>query len=342
MADGMYRVASLFAGIGGVDIGFQQAGAEIVWANEMDANACRTYRLNLPDIELEEGDIRKLSVPDDIDVDILCAGFPCQAFSMAGKRKGLEDPRGTLFREVIRIAGEKNVRAIFCENVKYLLNLDNGETYRTIKSELNKAGYAVKEKVLNTCEYGNIPQNRERIYMVAFRKEADGSFPPEYDFFDYPEPLELTKKISDIIDFSERKDNHYYYDHKHKYYKPLNKAIDDNSTVYQWRRTYVRKNKSKMCPTLTANMGCGGHNIPIIRDNHDIRKLTPEECLAFQGFPEDFRFPDDVAEGQKYKQAGNSVSVPVIKRIAENMIDAMKKADSEKSSARRFFFISKI
>lgn len=335
MADGKYRVASMFAGIGGIDIGFRNAGADIVWANEIDHNACRTYCSNLPDIKLVEGDIRNIEIPIDVNVDILCAGFPCQAFSMAGHRKGLDDPRGALFRQVIRIAKEKNVRAIFCENVKYLLKLNKGKTYKTIKSELMEAGYTVREKVLNTCKYGNIPQNRERVYMVAFRNECDGSKPFEFEFFRYPRPIKPSVKIPDIVKPSDKKDNRYYYSHEHKYYAPLDEAIgkggidnDDNISIYQWRRTYVRKNMSKMCPTLTANMGGGGHNVPIIRDRYDIRRLTPEECLAFQGFPPDFRFPDDMAEGQKYKQAGNSVSVPVIERIAKNMISAMNKADS--------------
>ena len=332
MADGKYCVASLFAGIGGIDKGFQDAGAEIVWANEMDRNACKTYRLNFPGIDLKEGDICKILIPENTDIDILCAGFPCQAFSMAGHRNGLKDPRGTLFRQVIRIAKEKNVRAIFCENVKYLLNLDDGEIYKTIKSELSRAGYTVEEKVLNTCEYGNIPQNRERVYMVAFRNEIDGARPQEFNFFNFPTPIKLTKKISDIIDFTEKKEDRYYYSHEHKYYPILNEKIDDDSTIYQWRRTYVRKNKSMMCPTLTANMGGGGHNVPIIRDKYDIRRLTPEECLAFQGFPRNFKFPEDVAEGQRYKQAGNSVSVPVIEKIAKNMIDAMEKADKIRAS----------
>lgn len=328
MKDSGYTVASMFAGIGGVDLGFEQAGAKTVWANEIDHFACETYRKNFPKVRLEEGDIYKLSIPKDIHIDILCAGFPCQAFSVAGYRKGFEDDRGVLFYQVMRIAEETGVRTIFCENVKNLKSHDHGNTYRVIRKLLEDAGYCVTEKVLNTCKYGNIPQNRERIYIVAFKRKADGSC-PERDYFAFPTPTPLKTKLSDIVDYSGDVPDSLYYKPDHQYYEALNKAMDEDDTVYQWRRVYVRKNKSGMCPTLTANMGEGGHNVPIIRDQKGIRKLTPEECLRFQGFPKSFKFPEDMAQSHKYKQAGNSVSVPVIKRIAENVITAMKGADSE-------------
>lgn len=329
MKDSGYTVASMFAGIGGVDLGFEQAGAKTVWANEIDHHACETFRKNFPDVDLEEGDINKLSIPKDIHIDILCAGFPCQAFSVAGYRKGFDDDRGVLFYQVMRIAKETGVRTIFCENVKNLKNHDNGNTYRTIRKLLEDAGYCVTEEVLNTCKYGNVPQNRERIYIVAFKKEPDGSC-PEMNHFSFPTPMPLKTKLSDIINYSGIENKSLYYPPEHPYYNALNEAIDENNTVYQWRRVYVRKNKSGMCPTLTANMGEGGHNVPIIRDKKGIRKLTPEECLGFQGFPKDYSFPEKMAQSHRYKQAGNSVSVPVIRRIAENVIAAMKAADSER------------
>ncbi len=178
------------------------------------------------------------------------------------------------------------------------------------------------QRVFNTMEYGNIPQNRERIYVVAFRKEPDGSC-PMMDRFTFPEPVELTTTIHDIINYHEEKPSYYYYRPDHIYYDKLDQAITNADTIYQWRRVYVRENKSNVCPTLTANMGCGGHNVPIIRDDFGIRKLTPEECLAFQGFPSNYSFPN-MARSHMYKQAGNSVSVPVIKAIAVQMIKAMR------------------
>ncbi len=323
-----YTVASLFAGIGGICLGFKQAGAEIVWANEIDKSACETYNsfFNNPDY-LHQGDIYKMDVPDDIKVDIVAAGFPCQAFSVAGYRKGFADDRGVLYTQVIRIIQETCPKAVFLENVKNLMTHDGGNTYRVIRESLEAEHYVVTEKILNTMEYGNIPQNRERIYVVAFKEDSPGSKTSKaMDNFKFPEPTRLTRTVRDLFDYSIKKPEKYYYPKNHKYYPILDRAMTNPDTVYQWRRVYVRENKSGVCPTLTANMGGGGHNVPIIRDDYDIRKFTPEECLALQGFPSEFKFPEGMADSHKYKQAGNSVSVPVIRRIAENMIGAMKKA----------------
>lgn len=323
-----YTVGSMFAGIGGICLGFKQAGADVVWANEIDHSACETYRLNFDGAPyLQEGDIHEISPDSEIRFDIVAAGFPCQAFSVAGYRKGFDDARGTLFFEVLRIIREKRPRTVFLENVKNLMTHDGCRTYKVIRTALEEEGYVVQERVLNTMEYGDIPQNRERIYVVAFRKHSDGTC-PEADAFRFPDPVKLRTGIRDIIDVHDRKEESFYYPESHIYYQKLDAAMTNPDTVYQWRRVYVRENKSNVCPTLTANMGTGGHNVPIIRDDFGIRKLTPEECLRFQGFPEWFSFPK-MANSHKYKQAGNSVSVPVIRRIAENIISAMHTADYE-------------
>lgn len=311
-----FRVASLFAGIGGICYGFQQVGAKIVWANEIDKDACKTYRKNFGNQYLVEGDIKKVDPESIPDFDILNAGFPCQAFSVAGYRKGFDDERGNLFFEITRILEAKRPRAVLLENVKNLENHDHGNTFKVIEDQLKLLGYHVDKRVLNTMEYGNIPQNRERIYIVGFLSKED------YDRFTYPGPIELTKNIHDIIDVTDKKPLGLYYENS-KYYPELKKTMTKKNTVYQWRRVYCRENKSNVCPTLTANMGTGGHNVPLILDDFGIRKLTPEECIGFQGFPDTFSFPDNISNASKYKQAGNSVSVPVIKRIAENMINAM-------------------
>ena len=320
-----YRVGSMFAGVGGIDIGFIDAGASIVWANEIDPNACMTYRANFGTDALVEADIHSIDETSVPDIDILIGGFPCQAFSVAGYRKGFEDDRGVLFLEIMRVIREKRPRCVFLENVKNLQGHDGGRTYKVIKESLESEGYRVTEKVLNTMDYGGIPQNRERIYIVAFHVSDDGSC-PEMDSFEFPDPVPLNLGIWDILDYSDKKPEKYYYKKEHKYYPLLDETMKNSDTVYQWRRVYVRENKSNVCPTLTANMGGGGHNVPIVRDAFDIRKFTPRECFLFQGFPESFILPD-MADSHLYKQAGNSVSVPVISRIAQRIVAAMESAD---------------
>ncbi|UAL08371.1 MAG: DNA cytosine methyltransferase [Candidatus Methanogranum gryphiswaldense] len=315
-----YAVGSMFAGIGGICRAFKDAGAEIVWANEIDHNACETYRKNFGSGYLVEGDIMKIDSAGIPKLDILTAGFPCQAFSIAGYRKGFKDPRGALFFEIVRLIDDKEPRVVFIENVKNLVKHDNGNTFKNIRQCLEESGYIVDYRVFNTKDYGNLPQNRERVYIVAFRDRKD------YDHFAFPGPVLLDADIHSIIRTDRKENSCYYYGESFSHYRELKDAVKNRDTVYQWRRIYVRENMSGVCPTLTANMGMGGHNVPLIIDDFGIRKLTPEECLEFQGFPQEFSFAD-VSRACKYKQAGNSVSVPVVRRIAENIIAAMNKTD---------------
>lgn len=311
------RVASLFAGVGGICSAFKQAGANMVWANEIDKNACMTYRENFGDDYLVEGDIHLIETKDIPDFDILTSGFPCQAFSIAGYRKGFEDDRGHLFFQTLRIIVDKKPKAFLIENVKNLVSHDDGKTFKIMTDALEDVGYHIDKRVYNALEYGNLPQNRERIYVVGFKNEND------LKRFIWPTPIELELKISDIIDFNDKKEDRFYYKTDSQYYEMLNEAVVSQDTIYQLRRIYVRENKSNVCPTLTANMGTGGHNVPIIRDNYGLRKLTPRECFLFQGFNKDFKFPLKASAGQLYKQAGNSVPVPVVARIAEQMIKVL-------------------
>jgi DNA (cytosine-5)-methyltransferase 1 len=184
---------------------------------------------------------------------------------------------------------------------------------RIIIDELTALGYNIKFKVLNSMEYGNIPQNRERIYIVGYKKLF------HYNSFEFPKPIKLSRNLSDCLDAIV--DDRYYYNNK-PIYNILEDKVINLDTVYQWRRAYVRENKKGVCPTLTANMGMGGHNVPIIRDFRGIRKLTPKECSNFQGFPDTYLFPS-IADIHLYKQIGNSVSIPVVARIAQSMLKAM-------------------
>ena len=316
------KCASFFAGVGGIDMGFELTKAfDVVYANEFDPYPVRTYELN-SDIKVDCKDIREVN-PDEIpDFDVCLAGFPCQAFSVAGYRQGFKDDkgRGTLFFEVARIIEAKRPKIVFLENVKNLVGHDNGNTFSVILDTLHQLGYHVKHSVLNAMEYGNIPQNRERIYIVGFLNEK------QCEKFEFPDKVDLTKKLSDVIDFHTKLNDKYYYTpgkYKGDIYQKLVEAMDDDRAVYQWRRQYVRKNKSGVIPTLTANQGMGGHNVCLIMTDNGIRKMTPHECFNAQGFPDDFKLPTDMAESRFYKQAGNSVCVSVIERIAENVVKAI-------------------
>ena len=317
-------VSGFFAGVGGIEIGFKQAGFDIVWSNEIDEKASKTFRKNHSNL-LVTDDIHNISSDSVPDTDIIVGGFPCQAFSVAGYRKGFEDERGEVFFQLARIISQKLPRVIFIENVKNLVGHDNGNTYKVIRETLESYGYHLKTMVLNACEYGNIPQNRERIYIIGFLNEED------FDNFKQISPINLTVKISDIVDYNAKVDDKFYYTEQNcSFYNLLKEGVTNKDTVYQWRRKYIRENKSNLCPTLTANMGTGGHNVPIVLTKYGIRKLTPKECFMFQGYPENFVLPDDVAQSHLYKQAGNSVVIPVIYRLASEIRKALKKTDKNK------------
>lgn len=277
-----YKLAAFFSGVGGIELGFEQTNEfKTVYANEFDSYAQQTYKANNTSAILDKRDIHDVLAEDVVDkngdkqVDIIVGGFPCQAFSVAGHQKGFDDERGDLFFEMLRIIKAKQPKAIFIKNVKNLVSHDNGNTFKVICEALTKENYFIKWKVLNGKDYRNIPQNRERIYIVGFRNEE------AYEKFEFPDEIELTTTLRDLIDFSKEKEELYYYSKdKNSFYDSLEAAITSQDTIYQWRRKYVRANKSGVSPTLTANMGTGGHNVPLIlTDDNRIRKLTPKETF---------------------------------------------------------------
>ncbi len=312
----IFKTIDLFAGVGGLRLGFENYGFRTVFANDFDKACKLTYDLNFKDSKMILEDISKINVDDIPDFDFLIAGFPCQAFSIAGYRQGFADSRGrgNLFFDIVRIIKAKQPEAFLLENVKNLQSHDRGKTFEIISNTLIDLGYHIKYKVLNTMEYGDLPQNRERIYIVGFKNRAKS------EAFQFPEKKTLNKKIVDFLDSTVP--DKYYYNNK-PLFDRIKKDITEEGKVYQWRRQYVRENKSGVSPTLTANMGTGGHNVPIIKDQHGIRKLTPRECFRLQGFPDSYKLPDNLGDASLYKQAGNSVSVPVIKRIAERIYQAL-------------------
>lgn len=306
----MRKIGSFFAGIGGICYGFEQAGFEVVFANEFDKNACKSYRSNHPNINLVEGDVQQISTDSMPDFDVFTGGFPCQPYSLAGKKEGLTDVRGTLFFDIVRILKAKRPESFLLENVKNIQSTHDGEDFKVILEHLAACGYQVKYEVLGGHTHGNTPQCRERMFIVGFLDKNKA------DKFTFPNAIPLTTKLNDVIDRGAKVADKYYYTPKSQYYEMMDKAMT-NESVYQMRRVYMRENKNGVCPTLTANMGGGGHNVPVIRDNFGIRKLTPKECLGFQGFPSEFKIV--VSDVHIYKQAGNAVVVPLVKRIAEEM-----------------------
>jgi len=342
-----YTFGSLFAGIGGICIGFSQAGFKVKWANEIDRYACQTYRLNESQIDLDlditEGDVRNFH--PEVAVDVLGGGFPCQPYSVAGKMGGLDDERGRgrpMFDEIVRIANEMKPkpRVIFLENVSHLKTFDNGKTYPILKNLLSEAGYEyIFDAILNSKDYSGIAQFRSRIYIVAFRDEKDAnSFKNHYG--DGLPKREITIAFNEIVEKGPIPEKYYYSKDDHhkcrsvRYEEHFVPSVTEKGVFYQYRRNKIRRNQNGLCPALTASMGGGGHNVPIILDNIGIRRLTPRECLNVQGFPKDFQFPSDMADGHRYKQAGNSVSIPVIHDFAEIIMKTLETADSSDDSFR--------
>lgn len=236
----------------------------------------------------------------------------CQPFSIAGKQAGFEDLRSNVFWKMLEIIDYHQPSYIILENVKNLVSHDNQKTFETIRTELEKRGYFIHFKVLNTADITGIPQNRERIYIVCFKSKE------MYDKFSLEFPKIEKKQITDLLEphVAER----YYYTDKSSTWGLVSAGVVKPNTVYQYRRVYVRENKSSECPTLTANMGCGGHNVPLILDTKGVRKLTPRECFNFQGFPETYILPTTMSDSKLYKLAGNAVSVPVITLIVDRLL----------------------
>lgn len=306
------KVVDLFAGTGAFSHVLEQYGCETVFANDMCIESEKIYNLN-HNIALVNQDLNEVNVEDIPEHDILCGGFPCQPFSIAGKRKGFDDVRSNVFWKIIKILKAHKPKIIILENVKNLQSHDNGNTFNVISDALKKEKYHIKYKILNTCEITNIPQNRERIYIVGFKNKKT------YDKFNFTFKNKIQKSISELLE--PNVDNKYYYTKKYSVFDKIKNDITkhiDTNTIYQYRRYYVRENKGNVCPTLTANMGSGGHNVPLIRDDKGIRKLTPRECFNIQGFPDNYLLPA-ISDSKLYKLAGNAISVPVMELIAEKL-----------------------
>lgn len=309
-----FRMIDLFAGTGAFTMAFESTEqVQVVWANDIEPTSQKTYTSNFSS-PFVMGDINTINIKTIPECDILTGGFSCQPFSVAGQQKGFDDQRSNVFWTIIEVMKHHRPRVVVLENVKNLVSHDEGRTFQIIQDNLRQVGYHLSYKVLDTMNITPLPQHRERIYLVCFREEQD------YMRFSFDPIQEITSRtnISDLLE--KNVDDHYYYGPHLKIWDIVKDSVTKEGIFYQYRRYYVRENKSGVCPTLTANMGSGGHNVPLIRDARGIRKLTPRECFNLQGFPLGYKLPTGVSDSGLYKLAGNAVSVPVVKLIAEQIV----------------------
>lgn len=324
-----FTFIDLFAGIGGMRMAFQNLNGKCLFSSEINEYSKKTYEINFGDIPL--GDIKEINEKDVPDHDILVAGFPCQAFSMAGKRGGFEDTRGTLFFEVARIIKEKLPKAFFLENVKGLISHRNGETLKTILNTLrDDLGYIVPQpQVINARNFG-VPQNRERIFIVGFRQDQGIA---EADFI-YPEPMDYKPCIADIKEKSPVSVRYYL---STKYLECLEKHKLRNKFEGKGFGYEILSEDNVSNAIITGGMGRERNlliddrledftpvtNIrgPVNREY--IRKMTPREWARLQGFPDTFKI--EVSDTQAYKQFGNSVAIPAVQATASKVIEKIIK-----------------
>lgn len=315
----MIKFIDLFCGLGGFRLALEELGAECVFSSDIDKYARDTYKENFG--EYPTGDITVVDEKDIPEHDILCAGFPCQPFSIGGKRLGFEDTRGTLFFDVLRILKEKRPSAFFLENVAGLCNHDSGRTMNTIINCLEDIGYITFYKVINAKDVG-YPQNRARWYCVGFDRDKFTGITEDYDF-PFPKKKELKYTIDSLIDSNVSSDYTVTPTCEKNIYTHLQKFI--NSSRYDESHVLianeVRKSRCNfrcdgISPCLTAKMGTGGNNVPVVVRKK--RKLTERECLRIMGYPDSYKIRKNF--NQSYKQIGNSVVVPIVKDISEELI----------------------
>lgn len=304
-----FTAIDLFAGIGGMRLGFEQAGFKIVYSNDIDKHCCTTYRANFG--EIDQRDVKEVSVDEIPQFDVLLAGFPCQPFSMIGKRNGLKDERGKLFFEIVRILAAKRPKAFVLENVRHLLTHNKRETFQRILQNLDWLGYKTFHQIIDSQDFG-VPQHRERLYIIGFTN-------PNVN-------LKISSSgekriLGDILE-SHAKEEFYL---SEKYYKGL----------LAHKRRHQKRGSGFGCEILDPNgvshtlvAGNMGRERNLIRDTPTaknrwgVRKLTVRECARLQGFPDSFVFP--VPTTASYEQLGNAVTVPVAKTLAVAILKILK------------------
>ena len=310
------KYIDLFCGTGAFSLAMQNTpGTHCVFANDMCPNSEIIYSANFPTHNFVNAKLEHIPVEDVPEHDLLFPGFPCQSFSVEGSKKGFEDDRGQAFFRLLDVIKHRQPKAFVLENVKHLVNHDKGRTFKTITSLLEGEGYIVVHKVLNTATYTDVPQRRERVFIAGFKNEDSARC------FAYPEPEPKMRAVEDMLEAVP--DVRYYYDARYKIYAQLKRDMRTHKTFYRYKGT-TRQFASELCPTLTAGMGGGGHNVPLLlTSKNEIRKLSPRECFNFQTFPATFILPANISDRGQYRLAGNAVSYKVVERLLNNVVRAL-------------------
>lgn len=298
------KVCSLFSGIGGFDKGFVDAGFDIVWANDIDKYAVKTYKANF-NTPIVCKDLYEIDLDTIPDFDILIGGFPCQPFSMMGAQRGFEDTRGTCFFRIAELISNKINKAyipqaIVLENVRAIKRHDNGKTFATIKRILEEMGYSVYSDILNSADYG-VPQTRNRTFIVCFRD-------PKIKY-KFPQTVKLEKSLQDVLE-QEVADKYFLSD------KILKTILSSGTGGYYGKSEIDLQVARPLCATMAKMHRACQDNY--VTQNGRVRRLTPRECARLQGFSDSFIIP--VSDCQAYKQFGNAVTVNVSKAIAESIL----------------------
>ena len=324
--------AGLFAGIGGFCFGFENAGFRTAWASDKDEKVARTYRSNFPDVDFIEADIKDLDLDILPEVDVLHAGFPCQSFSQAGNRTGFDDPRGQLFNVMIDKISSMLYppKILVLENSPYLQVGGDGLWFDHVRSRIRRAGYWFGDSnalIVNTLDHFGLPQNRERLFLMAVSRKV-----ANYNPFTAGPAVVKPRGLVEFVRREPVAESYYYLSDQNRYGQWLAREgsnMQPNQLI-QLRKAEVRIQPPDRCPTLTANMGAGGHNVPFLFEENKLRKLTERECLRLQGFPESFKIPQFSSRSTIYHQIGNSVS-PVVSRWVADEIKSflLNRSDSE-------------
>ena len=325
--------------MGGVASGLTKAGFAVSWANDNNEFACATFRHRFPDVPFIERDVRDLSVVADClaNVDVIAAGFPCQSFSQAGSRRGFGDPRGELFFEIPRLLAEFDPqwrpRLVILENVPHLLHGEGSAWFDEIRRALRRAGYWFREEscwTANVKDVTDLPQDRERLFMIAASRQ-------HFSYNPFVPPLPVASEVNshrrpldEFIDRTRQGANEAYLPPDNRYYKMIAREMasgESYANLYQLRRSYVREKKQGLCPTLTANMGVGGHNVPFIRDAWGIRRLSVDEVASLQGFDEEETLFREIPVSEQFRLLGNAVCVHLAHLVANECAEILSGDD---------------